>query len=86
MMHLTEIIQSGDSMLFYPEKINAKTMERISAVGGKYGKAMMLDVASGKPNFRVNGVDKLGGPLTLLKDTLEAMQSADIDNAGEHGG
>ena len=86
MMHLTEIIQSGDSMLFYPEKINAKTMERISAVGGKYGKAMMLDVASGKPNFRVNGVDKLGGPLTLLKDTLEAMQSADIDKAGEHGG
>ena len=46
----------------------------------------MLDVASGKPNFCVNGVDKLGGPLTLLKDTLEAMQSADIDKAGEHGG
>ena len=86
MMHLTEIIQSGDSMLFYPEKNNAKTMERISAIGRKYGKAMMLDVASDKPNFRVNGVDKLGGPLTLLKDTLEAMQSADIDKAGEHGG
>ena len=84
-MHLTEIIQSGDSMLFYPEKIDKKTMERVSAVGGKYGKAMMLNIATDKPNFRVNGVDKLGGPLTLLGDTLRAMQSADVDKAGEQG-
>ena len=40
-MHLTEIIQSGDVMIFYPEKTDKKTMERVSAVGGKFGKDMM---------------------------------------------
>lgn len=85
-LHLTEIIQSGDSMLFYPENTGKKTMERVSAVGGKYGKAMMLVLATDKPNFRINGVDKLGGPLGLLSDVLEAMQSVDKDKAGEENG
>ena len=85
-LHLTEIIQSGDSMLFYPENTEKKTMERVSAVGGKYGKAMMLVLATDKPNFRINGVDKLGGPLGLLSDVLEAMQSVDKDKAGEENG
>ena len=85
-LHLTEIIQSGDSMLFYPENTEKKTMERVSAVGGKYGKAMMLVLATDKPNFRINGVDKLGGPLGLLSDVLEAMQSVDREKAGEENG
>ena len=85
-LHLTEIIQSGDSMLFYPENTEKKTMERVSAVGGKYGKAMMLVLATDKPNFRINGVDKLGGPLGLLSDVLEAMQSVDKEKAGEENG
>lgn len=85
-LHLTEIIQSGDSMLFYPENTEKKTMERVSAVGGKYGKTMMLVLATDKPNFRINGVDKLGGPLGLLSDVLEAMQSVDKDKAGEENG
>lgn len=85
-LHLTEIIQSGDSMLFYPENTEKKTMERVSAVGGKYGKAMMLVLTTDKPNFRINGVDKLGGPLGLLSDVLEAMQSVDKDKAGEENG
>lgn len=85
-LHLTEIIQSGDSMLFYPENTEKKTMERVSAVGGKYGKAMMLVLATDKPNFRINGVDKLGGPLGLLSDVLEAMQSIDKEKAGEENG
>ena len=78
-MHLTEIIQSGDIMIFYPEKTDKKTMERISAVGGKFGKAMMLNIATDKPNFRVSGVDKYGGPIAMLSDTLSAMQSVDGD-------
>ena len=73
-MHLTEIIQSGDVMIFYPEKTDKKTMERVSAVGGKFG----------KPNFRVNGTDKHGGPLALLADTLAAMQSIDKDSDKEN--
>ena len=85
-LHLTEIIQSGDSMLFYPENTEKKTMERVSAVGGKYGKAMMLVLTTDKPNFRINGVDKLGGPLGLLSDVLAAMQSVDKDKAGEENG
>ena len=79
-MHLTEIIQSGDVMIFYPEKTDKKTMERVSAVGGKFGKDMMLNIATDKPNFRVNGTDKHGGPLALLADTLAAMQSIDKDS------
>ena len=78
-MHLTEIIQSGDVMIFYPEKTDKKTMERVSAVGGKFGKAMMLNIATDKPNFRVSGVDKYGGPIAMLGDTLAAMQSVDGD-------
>ena len=85
-LHLTEIIQSGDSMLFYPENTEKKTMERVSAVGGKYGKAMMLVLTTDKPNFRINGVDKLGGPLGLLSDVLAAMQSVDKEKAGEENG
>lgn len=85
-LHLTEIIQSGDSMLFYPENTGKKTMERVSAVGGKYGKAMMLVLTTDKPNFRINGVDKLGGPLGLLSDVLAAMQSVDKEKAGEENG
>ena len=83
-LHLNEIIQSGDSMLFYPENTEKKTMERVSAVGGKYGKAMMLVLATDKPNFRINGVDKLGGPLGLLSGVLEAMQSVDKENTGDN--
>lgn len=78
-MHLTEIIQSGDVMIFYPEKTDKKTMERVSAVGGKFGKAMMLNIATDKPNFRVSGIDKYGGPIAMLGDTLAAMQSVDGD-------
>ena len=78
-MHLTEIIQSGDIMIFYPEKTDKKTMERVSAVGGKFGKAMMLNIATDKPNFRVSGIDKYGGPIAMLSDTLAAMQSVDGD-------
>lgn len=84
-MHLTEIIQSGDVMIFYPEKTDKKTMERVSAVGGKFGKDMMLNIATDKPNFRVNGTDKHGGPLALLADTLAAMQSIDKENVTEEG-
>ena len=84
-MHLTEIIQSGDVMIFYPEKTDKKTMERVSAVGGKFGKDMMLNIATDKPNFRVNGTDKHGGPLALLADTLAAMQSVDKENVTEEG-
>ena len=84
-MHLTEIIQSGDVMIFYPEKTDKKTMERVSAVGGKFGKDMMLNIATDKPNFRVNGTDKHGGPLALLADTLAAMQSIDKKNVTEEG-
>lgn len=83
-MHLTEIIQSGDVMIFYPEKTDKKTMERVSAVGGKFGKDMMLNIATDKPNFRVNGTDKHGGPLALLADTLAAMQSVDKDSDKEN--
>lgn len=83
-MHLTEIIQSGDIMIFYPEKTDKKTMERVSAVGGKFGKDMMLNIATDKPNFRVNGTDKHGGPLALLADTLAAMQSVDKDSDKEN--
>ena len=83
-MHLTEIIQSGDVMIFYPEKTDKKTMERVSAVGGKFGKDMMLNIATDKPNFRVNGTDKHGGPLALLADTLAAMQSIDKDSDKEN--
>ena len=83
-MHLTEIIQSGDIMIFYPEKTDKKTMERVSAVGGKFGKDMMLNIATDKPNFRVNGTDKHGGPLALLADTLAAMQSIDKDSDKEN--
>ena len=83
-MHLTEIIQSGDIMIFYPEKTDKKTMERVSAVGGKFGKDMMLNIATDKPNFRVNGTDKHGGPLALLADTLAAMQSVDKDRDKEN--
>ena len=83
-MHLTEIIQSGDVMIFYPEKTDKKTMERVSAVGGKFGKDMMLNIATDKPNFRVNGTDKYGGPLALLADTLAAMQSVDKDSDKEN--
>ena len=85
-LHLTEIIQSGDSMLFYPENTEKKTMERVSAVGGKYGKAMMLVLTTDKPNFRISGVDELGGPLGLLSDVLAAMQSVDKEKAGEENG
>ena len=84
-MHLTEIIQSGDVMIFYPEKTDKKTTERVSAVGGKFGKDMMLNIATDKPNFRVNGTDKHGGPLALLADTLAAMQSIDKENVTEEG-
>lgn len=83
-MHLTEIIQSGDVMIFYPEKTDKKTMERVSAVGGKFGKDMMLNIATDKPNFRVNGTDKHGGALALLADTLAAMQSVDKDSDKEN--
>lgn len=83
-MHLTEIIQSGDIMIFYPEKTDKKTMERVSAVGGKFGKDMMLNIATDKPNFRVNGTDKHGGPLALLADTFAAMQSIDKDSDKEN--
>ena len=59
-------------------------MERVSAVGGKFGKDMMLNIATDKPNFRVNGTDKHGGPLALLADTLAAMQSVDKDSDKEN--
>ena len=40
---------------------------------------MMLNIATDKPNFRVSGVDKYGGPIAMLGDTLAAMQSVDGD-------
>ncbi len=46
---------------------------------------MMLNIATDKPNFRVNGTDKHGGPLALLADTLAAMQSIDKENVTEEG-
>ena len=45
---------------------------------------MMLNIATDKPNFRVNGTDKHGGPLALLADTLAAMQSVDKDSDKEN--
>lgn len=74
-MHIVEIIQSGDSIIFYPEEINEKAMRRISAVGELFGKGMMLNV-TGKPNFKINAVEKNGGPLALMKNVLDAMSAA----------
>ena len=74
-MKISEIIQSGDNMLFYPEEMEKPTMERIAAVSGKFGKKLSL-VLTGKPNFRISGVAALGGPIKVLDNVLNAMKSS----------
>lgn len=78
-MHMVEIIQSGDSMLFYPEEINEKTMERVSRVAEKFGKTMSLNL-TGKAHFKVDFVNKNGGPLTLMKTVIIAMYGKENEN------
>ncbi|MBQ8791235.1 MAG: transcription-repair coupling factor [Ruminiclostridium sp.] len=75
-MHITEIIQSGDFMLFYPEEVNEKSMERISLVAEKFGKNMTLNL-TGKANFKVK-MDKKATPLDVMKDVLTAMKGKDV--------
>ncbi len=78
-MHIIEIIQSGDSMLFYPEEINEKTMERISLVAEKFGKGMTLNL-TGKPNFKILSVEKNGGPLNTMKTVVTTMYEKGSEN------
>ena len=71
-MHITEIIQSGEFMLFYPDEVNEKAMERISFVSEKFGKNMTLNL-TGKANFKVK-LDKKDTPLDVMKNVLTAMK------------
>ena len=85
-MRITEIIQNGDAITFYPEKTDERDMQRIAGVGEKYGRSMMLNL-TGRPNFKVSGVEKAGGPLAMLRGVLEAMSlPGDIDRKGENNG
>ena len=77
-MHITEIIQSGEFMLFYPDEVNEKAMERISFVSEKFGKNMTLNL-TGKANFKVK-LDKKDTPLEVMKNVLTAMKGKEEKN------
>ncbi len=75
-MHISEIIQNEDAIIFYPENTDKDTMRRISAVGEAFGRDMMLTL-TGKTNFRVKNVNRHGGPLLLFGKIIDAMQKGD---------
>ncbi len=78
-MHITEIIQNDDAIIFYPEDFNEKTLSRIARVSELFGKDVMLTF-TGKQNFRVKNVAKHGGPLLMLKNVVECMQKGNDTN------
>lgn len=72
-LDMTEIIQSGDAIVFYLGNTDRGMMLKISSLSGKFGKRLLLNL-TGKPCFKVvmSGDEK---PLGVLKAVLETLNN-----------
>lgn len=70
-MQISEIIQSGDAIVFYPENADRAMMVRVSSLSGKFGKKLLLNL-TGRPCFKIVMGDK-DRPLAILKAAVETL-------------
>ncbi|MCH5325378.1 MAG: transcription-repair coupling factor [Eubacterium sp.] len=73
-MQITEVIQNGDAIVFYLGNADRNMMLRVSALSGKFGKKLLLNL-TGKPCFKIVISDK-DKPLSVLKAALETLNNA----------
>ncbi len=73
-LRISEIIQSGDAMIFYPETPDKKLMVGVAALSGKFGSRVFINM-TGKPCFKIKLTDR-DKPLEVLRTALETLKTA----------